>query len=128
MSALTDLSGLVESCDLEGDGAAFYGSDLGFGSHLKTNRSGRQVGDVQLRAHGSLLFAQSVLNGIAGGTFHQRNHTGGSVDQQTSGTDFLGSILTLDEADGFALHSNGNFHNHTSFFCIKYIPYHVMCQ
>ena len=68
------------------------------------------MGNIQLHAHGGGTFCQSLLNGFTGCAFHQGNHAGGGVDQQTAGTYTLCGILFLNKGTCFAFHTNSNFH------------------
>ena len=110
MDAFTDLTGFIEGVDLKGDDFTIHSGDLCFGTDFQTDGGGGQVLQVQLHADGGLAVIHGFFNGFTGSAFHQRNHAGGCVNQQTAGTDFFCGILAFHQRKCFALHTNCNFH------------------
>ena len=70
MGALADFAGFVESLQREGDDFAVHSGDLRFCPDFLSHRCCAGVLDIQLDTHSGFIFAQSLFDCLAGGTFH----------------------------------------------------------
>ena len=113
MGAIADFAGFIESLHREGNDLAVHSGDLRFCPDFQSHRSCAGVLDIQLDTHSGFIFAQSLFDCLAGGTFHQRYHAGGGIDQQGTGAHFLGRILPFYQRRNFCFHSNSDFHSQT---------------
>ena len=110
MGATADLSGFVICFDFKCDNLALNSGDDSLSTDLQTHRGCGNVLNVQFCANGGLGIIHGFFNRFAGCTFHQSHHTGGSIYQKGTGTNFLCGVFPLHQSGDFTLHSNCNFH------------------
>ena len=112
VGGFADRSGLVIGFDGKADDLSLHCGDLCLCAHLQPYGRCGNVLQVQLNADGGFGICQSVGDGFAGGSLHQRCHAGGGIDQQRAGADLLSGILPFHQIGGFALHADFDVHGY----------------